>query len=747
MHTSFSCRVPNAFAKPPFKWFIPALLGLVLIFPYQSGSIAKLPVASSVAQQAPTSGSSTACPSQGTNQCASLTLDDVRLQILTPFLPATFSVASSGAATQVADAAAYRPFSEFMLMAIPYGTIPGAETLPVSAAGAASEYLQALHDYRAGHGGIFAAAPAVSIFGTKASGQTSLSHAVTEGDTLTLISEWVADAGSRLWLLRISEERPAGEASFTPTSGFTTSLGQIGISAENLETHTTVGRFSQARASSGIRLTAWTDTPTVPTPSWWSGSNGCDSDHVAGAGVITTAADGLIACGPPPGLGCSYTTHFFSGAIGVCEFSCIELSKRYLYQVYSIVPYTSNGSQVVWNFAGNRLVRILNNGSTGPVTTTAYPNWPSDNTTKQVSAFGSVGLSPLPGDIVSFGATNSYGHTAVVISAAVDGNGNGSVTMLEENGNPNATRIDSISHWVLQDALVPTGWLHDAAGSRQLRSASWALRSSNDTGPANVPPGSAPFSYGARGWIPVVGDWCGTGIEGNGVYVPGSPSTWYLHCGPGPGTATYQISYGGPSDYPVVGDWTGLGFDSIGFARYVVSQGIEWHLRNLTTPGGTDGQGGTALADTLVQYYGGLGSYPVVGDWTGQLSASGHPIDTIGVAIRDDTFAPAYLTWRLRNSNTPGPNDVAVFSYGLNTDLAVVGDWTGQCFTTIGVARGGSVNGTLVWYLRNLNSGGNPDITVNGYGNPSDAPVPGKWTGIRTGGPDTCPASYIGAGQ
>ncbi|MGA2105576.1 MAG: C1 family peptidase [Methanoregula sp.] len=75
----------------------------------------------------------------------------------------------------------------------------------------------------------------------------------------------------------------------------------------------------------------------------------------------------------------------------------------------------------------------------------------------------------------------------------------------------------------------------------------------------------------------------------------------------------------------------------------------------------------------------------------------------------------------LRNSNTGGPADI-VFGYGNPTDIPVVGDWTGQGMDTVGVYRNG------VFYLRNSNTGG-PADTVFGYGSPGDIPVIGDWTG------------------
>jgi hypothetical protein len=129
-------------------------------------------------------------------------------------------------------------------------------------------------------------------------------------------------------------------------------------------------------------------------------------------------------------------------------------------------------------------------------------------------------------------------------------------------------------------------------------------------------------------------------------------------------------------------------------------------------------------------YYGGQSDIPVVGDWTG----SG--VTTIGV------FRPANTPdnpttqgqWLLRNSNTPGSPDIN-FYYGAPGDIPVVGDWTGSGVTAIGVFRPANTPNNSdsrdLFLLRNSNTPGPPDFTV--YFGPSgasnDIPVTGDWIG------------------
>jgi hypothetical protein len=248
----------------------------------------------------------------------------------------------------------------------------------------------------------------------------------------------------------------------------------------------------------------------------------------------------------------------------------------------------------------------------------------------------------------------------------------------------------------------------------------WVLETSN---------GPNPLGYGAAGDIPVAGHWTGPSFDGIGVFRPagsvynrGTSDQWLLRVTELGGNPDIVFYYGAAGDIPVVGDWTGSGRTTIGVFRPAgtiynkTSQG-EWLLRNSNTPGNPD----------IVFYYGAPGDIPVVGDWTG----SGRT--TIGV------FRPAGTTynrtsngkWLLRNSNTPGNPNIA-FYYGTAGDIPVVGDWTGNGGTTIGVFRpaGTLYNQTThgEWLLRNSNTPGNPDIAL--YDPNSDyasIPIVGMW--------------------
>jgi hypothetical protein len=170
----------------------------------------------------------------------------------------------------------------------------------------------------------------------------------------------------------------------------------------------------------------------------------------------------------------------------------------------------------------------------------------------------------------------------------------------------------------------------------------WYLRNSNSPGPADT----TPFRFGAPGWIPLAGDWTGSGHTGIGVFDPAT-ATFYLRneAGPGaPDAGTFR--YGGAGWIPVVGDWDGNGTSTVG----VVDPATEtWYLRNSNSAGGPD------IAPFA---YGAPGWHPVVGDW------DGNGTSTIGVVDGQGT-------WYLRNRNGPGGPDVHPFAYGAAGWLAL----------------------------------------------------------------------------
>jgi hypothetical protein len=180
----------------------------------------------------------------------------------------------------------------------------------------------------------------------------------------------------------------------------------------------------------------------------------------------------------------------------------------------------------------------------------------------------------------------------------------------------------------------------------------WYLRNENSAG---LPDVASPFQYGLPGWIPVVGDWGGSGHTGIGAFDP-STGTWYLRNEASPGNPDAgTFAYGGVGWIPVVGDWDGNGTFTVGVVNPSGPNGqLQWFLRNENSAGAPD------IAPFT---YGLSGWNPITGDWTAQ------GFTTIGVVD------PSTNTWFLRNSNTAGSPDITPFAYGAPGWAPVTGSW------------------------------------------------------------------------
>ena len=205
-----------------------------------------------------------------------------------------------------------------------------------------------------------------------------------------------------------------------------------------------------APATASVATTA--TATNVGLPRWWVGD--CDAtrwgplaksrgwtgpgSHRMGASYL-----GVPVCGPRPAVDGSPDVMWGRAGWGESEWQCVELAQRFMAQVYGTQAFGANGSGVVKNYStayGGNLVKVAN---------------------------GTVGTAPVPGDIVSFTTPkNPYGHVVVITASTVDGNGNGSVTMLSQNDTLTGWRTLPVVSWRLQGfgSLTPYGWLHDPAG-------------------------------------------------------------------------------------------------------------------------------------------------------------------------------------------------------------------------------------------------------------------------------------------
>jgi hypothetical protein len=163
----------------------------------------------------------------------------------------------------------------------------------------------------------------------------------------------------------------------------------------------------------------------------------------------------------------------------------------------------------------------------------------------------------------------------------------------------------------------------------------FVLRNSTSSGPVDL---QFSFGPGRAGWIPVAGDWNGDDIDTVGLYLDGT----FLLTDDNKRT-DYRFSFG-PSQtgwYPVSGDWDGNGADSVGLFR-----NGEWLLTNSVINPRID----------LRFTFGPLqpGWTPLAGNWD---ATGGDGIGLYSASI-----------WRLRNATSPGSTDI-----GFNFGQAVAG--------------------------------------------------------------------------
>jgi hypothetical protein len=243
---------------------------------------------------------------------------------------------------------------------------------------------------------------------------------------------------------------------------------------------------------------------------------------------------------------------------------------------------------------------------------------------------------------------------------------------------------------------VPTGSsVSSTVGVFDPATATWSLRNDNSAGG----PGFTPFKFGAPGWIPVVGDWTGSGTVSVGVVDPAT-MTWYLRNSNSAGPPSFTaFKFGMPGWIPVVGDWDGNGTTTVGA---VDPKTMTWYLRNSNSAG---------APDIAPFRFGAPGWTPVVGDWDGNHTTTVGAVD------------PATMTWFLRNSNSAGAPSITPFAFGTPGFKPVVGDWDGNGTTTVGAFD----PATSTWYQRNSNSPGAPDNPPFAFGGPNVVPVAGDW--------------------
>ncbi len=309
---------------------------------------------------------------------------------------------------------------------------------------------------------------------------------------------------------------------------------------------------------------------------------------------------------------------------------------------------------------------------------------------------GNPGI-PFPGHVAVVEEVGKDVHgTYIVISQQnISGDTDGyEWRMIRKGSNVWQSWPDNFIHFQIPKRALP-GYYNPTALTAN-------FRFSQTAGPINTG-----FPLGAKGTLPLVGNWSSTGTGRTGYYDPAT-GTFYLH---NVSTATPNVAviYGPPSQLvkPLVGDWKGTGLAGIGY--YDPATGT-FHLRQALTAG----------ADDFTIQFGPTtgGVIPLAGDWTGgKQDGIGYFVSATG------QFALATIT-----SATTATRHWLFKVTGAAKMVPIVGNWTGTKTDYVGYYNPSNGN----FYLRDsLTAGGaNTVIHLNPTPSPSKMiPLTGDWYG------------------
>lgn len=298
-------------------------------------------------------------------------------------------------------------------------------------------------------------------------------------------------------------------------------------------------------------------------------------------------------------------------------------------------------------------------------------------------------------------ATATASAFATGISFPVDLRIDGSGRLLYlERGTGSVKRIESTQSPTDRLGIFRGGffWLLDVDGNTQFA----------------VPPDRAFAFGGLAGDVPIRGDWNGDGRSKVGIY-RSATGTFLLDLdGDFAFTANDRVVNLGvgtqQGDVPLSGDWNGDGTWEVGLFR----QGYFWILDS--NGSGVFEQG----VDSTFAFGGVSGDIPVVGDWDGEGRSK------IGL-FRQGFY---WILDRNGNGQLDSVNlqggDAAFPFGGLAGDVPVVGDWSGDMVSKVGVFRAG-----FLWVLDKNGNKAFDDATqdqVSAFGGiTGDRPLTGKW--------------------
>ncbi|MGD1053990.1 MAG: CHAP domain-containing protein, partial [Candidatus Dormibacteria bacterium] len=308
--------------------------------------------------------------------------------------------------------------------------------------------------------------PSASMFGQNVVGHELRQDLPVDGakPVPVDVSDWVMQAGPRLWVVTESLERASIGAPAADLSGLTVTSSNIdpataGSGGCDCESLTDVSQAESMEATG----------PALRYPSWWYGAG--EGDGICSATSYWNSYPayqlgsaswlGMPACGPEPILtgntNCVYPASGGSCANAFPGWQCSELSSRFLYLAYR-VEAGGPGDKLALNAQAD------SNGTLNYITN------------------GTVGDLPEPGDVVSE-SNSGDGHTYVITGVSPDATaGYATVSIIEQNSSVGGVRTERVKDWVLEDdytGFTVEGWAQPVANP-------YALQLTAETSPSTI---------------------------------------------------------------------------------------------------------------------------------------------------------------------------------------------------------------------------------------------------------------------
>ncbi len=347
---------------------------------------------------------------------------------------------------------------------------PGPNT-PVYRTGRVDEYIRSLRDFWASQPDrILSTGPTAELWSEKSTGlQVDYTVDSTPGQLKLRTVEWNVEHNGRLWTFIFTWDTGITNASDWEEASENFSVGNPST-VNQPDTALDLGAASQESQSGQGEVQAAGGPIDVALPSWWDGQI-CDyDDYLQGAGKpplqLGGPWHGVYACGTTPPM-VDVGVYFFPGAWGALEWECVELVLRFLYLEWAIPPWNGNGNSLK-NYYDSTKVDFYPNDGTHPI---------------------------IPGDVITENGDgshpNSVGHTVLVTGVTLNGNGDGTIAIMEQNAIPTGHRTLSVDNWVvLPDSYTwgktIQGWLHAKANQAAGDPDTAFLPATALNGPVNV---------------------------------------------------------------------------------------------------------------------------------------------------------------------------------------------------------------------------------------------------------------------